>query len=193
LQNLSSVYNTRNANLTNLNITGKLQIGGLTIDSNGNITTSGNISSVGNITTQGNLSSMGNLSSNGNLSVGKNATLGKWTVIGNSIGIPGIADMNMGNDAWLRLVNYGAGESGEYAGVSHGNVGFTGKNLWCGQVTTLSDKVTIGPYSLSNYPWCGGESFGINNPSKNRVYSFWDNKLRTVTPGTCTNNGRMGL
>jgi hypothetical protein len=163
LQNISAVYNTGNATLTNLNITGGLKIGGLTIDSAGNITTPGNITSAG-----------------------KNSTLGKWTIIDNSIGIPGIADINMGTDAWLRLVNYGTGMGGAYAGTAGSAGGFAGQNLWCGGGTaftnninasgsaTVNGTVTIGAPGGGDYTlWGGGDGFRICTGGANDTQRFF--------------------
>ncbi len=64
-----------------------------------------------------------------NLNVTGDAQIGKWTVKGNAIGMPGIADINLGSDGWVRLLKYGSTDINAYSG-SGGTGGFAAYNLW---------------------------------------------------------------
>ena len=62
----------------------------------------------------------------GQLIVKNESRLNNWRVKADRIGIAGKADLWMGNDKWMRLVEY---DSAKYAG-SVGRGGFASYNLW---------------------------------------------------------------
>jgi len=176
IQLLGSVYNSGNATLTNLNITGTLKVGDITLQGK-DITVDGWV-----IRPEGDSLIIRNLRSgkdtrlaiapnvSGDIGTELNfsgANIGMWKIRGDSIGIPNRGDLNMAADKWVRFLDYGQPYNGTYA-----ENGFAAKNLWAATGTVHAGKVDTPKIVMNDWTIYPATGPGFNWASKNPASVF---------------------
>jgi len=126
IANLASLYNQENMKVTNLEITGKLNVKG---DTTLQKTTMTNANIPGKV-------------------IAGSGKIGSWEIRADRIGIPARGDIQLHTDKWCRLLDYN-GNTGAYAGTANSAGGFAGKNLWAGQGRVWSNNMCAGGTCVS--------------------------------------------
>ena len=129
LGNIAAIYNKGEMTVTNLKVTGNLDVTGNSIV--------GGTSTLKNTNVAGTLGVTGNSTVSGKMTAGS-GKLGSYEIRGDRIGIPGRADIQIGGDKWCRLFDY---NGKAYAGTAGKVGGFAGKNLWCNEGTLWMSKI----------------------------------------------------
>jgi hypothetical protein len=190
VQNMATLLNTGQGTIQNLKITGTLQVGNINLVSN----TDGSVSFGGSKLLQDGSIQFGSskLTPDGNIITGNQIINANGTITNPILKWTNGTKWQMAPEGDVMIIrNSGAAQDSRFAIFP--NV-FTDISTNISSPGNISgNTLSIPNYLISNYGPCGGQSFGITDSARNRTYSFWDNHLRTVTPGGCSDNSRMNL
>lgn len=191
IQNMASLLNSGQGTVQNLRVIGTLQIGNVSLTSNED----GSVNFGSSKLLQDGTIQFGNskLTPDGNMIIGNQSIKTDGTYLNPKL-------------QWkTKTANWQISPEGDVLMVRNidaktdSRVAFL-PNAFADISTNFSSRgnvfgktLSVPNYTLSNYAVCAGRSFGIEDSVGKRVYAMWDDHLRTVTPGTCTDKGRMDL